>query len=372
MRISGRGRSPLMRGSFSTLSVRISPTIWRAVASTLRRIVAGDEDRDVAPVAGTRLALEIDARVRDCAQLRQNAILPLLLGDRALAPRHQGDVQIREAHLAGLVRADALDDVRHLRLLLQDVVGGGGLRRGFLELHAGRQLDDELGAREIGVRNERFRDQRRARPIERTKKTMPPPIVSQRCWMHRRSVFRYHFMIGPSGCGGDAVGSQRIRRDDRRDEPRDEQREEHRRGHRQAELDEVLPGDAAHEADGQEDGDDRHGAGDHRETDLVGRIERRLEAALAHAHVAHDVLDLDDRIVDQDAGDQRQREQAHLVQRESHPLHERRRSESPTAEWRAPRWRSRASHAGRTRRPRTARIAPSMSATIAEWYICLV
>ena len=91
---------------------------------------------------------------------------------------------------------------------------------------------------------------------------------------------------------------------------RDQQREKHGRRDREAELHEVLPGDAAHEAHRQEHRDDGRRGGDHRQADLIGRIERRLEAALAHAHVAHDVLDLDDRIVHQHAGDQRQREQA--------------------------------------------------------------
>ncbi len=78
----------------------------------------------------------------------------------------------------------------------------------------------------------------------------------------------------------------------------------------------VMP---RHEAHRQEHGDDRGGRGDHREADLVRRIERGLEAGLAHAHVAHDVLDLDDGVVDQHARDERQREQAHLVEREAHP-----------------------------------------------------
>ena len=57
----------------------------------------------------------------------------------------------------------------------------------------------------------------------------------------------------------------------------------------------------------------------HRQADLVRRVDRRLVAALAHAHVAHDVLDLDDGIVHQHAGDQRQRQQGDLVEREAHP-----------------------------------------------------
>ena len=38
------------------------------------------------------------------------------------------------------------------------------------------------------------------------------------------------------------------------------------------------------------------------EADLVGGLERGAIGRFAHPHVAHDVLDLDDGVVDQDAG----------------------------------------------------------------------
>ena len=44
---------------------------------------------------------------------------------------------------------------------------------------------------------------------------------------------------------------------------------------------------------------------DDREADLVGRLERGAVGRLAHPHVPDDVLDLDDGVVDQDAGHQR-------------------------------------------------------------------
>ena len=65
------------------------------------------------------------------------------------------------------------------------------------------------------------------------------------------------------------------------------------------------PGDAAHERDRDEHGADRERGRDDGETDLDGGIHRRFLRLLAHAQVAHDVLDLDDRIVDQDADDER-------------------------------------------------------------------
>jgi hypothetical protein len=58
------------------------------------------------------------------------------------------------------------------------------------------------------------------------------------------------------------------------------------------------------------------------EADLVGGVDRRLIGDLAHPHVPDDILDLDDRVVDQHAGHQAQREQGHPVQGEAHHLHE--------------------------------------------------
>ena len=103
----------------------------------------------------------------------------------------------------------------------------------------------------------------------------------------------------------------------RRDEPRHQQREHHGKGDHQPELLEVLPGDAAHEAHGNEHGDDGERDGDDGETDLVGSFERCAIGAFAHAHVAHDVLDLHDGVVDEDAGDDGDGEQADEVEREA-------------------------------------------------------
>ena len=107
----------------------------------------------------------------------------------------------------------------------------------------------------------------------------------------------------------------------RRDETRDEQREHDGDRHRQAELTEVLPGDAAHEAHRREDRRDRERDCDHREPDLVGGLERSAIGGLAHAHMADDVLDLDDRVVDQNAGHERNGEEAHEVEREADRVH---------------------------------------------------
>ena len=75
-------------------------------------------------------------------------------------------------------------------------------------------------------------------------------------------------------------------------------------------------------ADRQEDCDDRHGGGQHRKADLVGSIERGLVSGFAHAHVANDVLDLDDRIVDQHPCNKAQRQKRKLVEIDIQQVHE--------------------------------------------------
>ncbi len=114
-----------------------------------------------------------------------------------------------------------------------------------------------------------------------------------------------------------SLAAHEVGGEQRRDEARHQQREEHGEGDHQAELLEVLPGDAAHEAHRHEHGDDGQRDGDDGEADLVGGFQRRAIGALAHAHVAHDVLDLDDGVVHQDAGDDGDGEQADEVEREA-------------------------------------------------------
>ena len=115
--------------------------------------------------------------------------------------------------------------------------------------------------------------------------------------------------------------AQEIGGDYGRNEACDQEREQNRDRDREAELAEILPGDAAHEAHRREDRGDRQRDGDDGEADLVGSLHRGAPGRLSHAHVAHDVLDLDDGVVDQNAGDERDREQAHEVERKAERIH---------------------------------------------------
>ena len=111
------------------------------------------------------------------------------------------------------------------------------------------------------------------------------------------------------------VRLQEIGRHHRRQRARDEQRAQHGHDDGEAERAEELARDAAHERDRNEHGDDRQRRRDDGEADLDRGVHGRLFRLLAHAQVPHDVLDLDDRVVDQDADDERQREQRQNVQR---------------------------------------------------------
>ncbi len=79
-----------------------------------------------------------------------------------------------------------------------------------------------------------------------------------------------------------------------------------------------MSGDAAHERHRRKDRDDRQRDGDDREADLVRGFERCAIRRFAHVHVAHDVLDLDDCVVDENAGRERDAEQADEIERKSH------------------------------------------------------
>ena len=116
-------------------------------------------------------------------------------------------------------------------------------------------------------------------------------------------------------------GLEHIGRHHRRENTRHQQRRDDCQGCSPAKLLEKLPRDAAHERGGQEHRHQGEGGGDHRQPDLIGGLHRRLVWCLSHAQVAHDVLDLDDRVVDQNADHQRQRQQSDHVDAETQKVH---------------------------------------------------
>ena len=116
--------------------------------------------------------------------------------------------------------------------------------------------------------------------------------------------------------------AQEIGGDHRRHHACDRQAHQYRRHDGEAEALEELTGDAGHKADRQEHRDDRHGRRQHRQPDFVSGVDRCLIGRFAHPHVPHDILDLDDRVVDQHAGDQAQGQERHAIERKAKQIEE--------------------------------------------------
>ena len=102
---------------------------------------------------------------------------------------------------------------------------------------------------------------------------------------------------------------QEVRGQHRGDHTRNREAHENRNHHGNAEVLEELARNARHQADRQEHRDDTERRRHNGQTDFIGGIDRRLIGRFAHPHMAHDILDLHDRIIDQNARDKSQREQ---------------------------------------------------------------
>ncbi len=262
------------------------------------------------------------ADVRDVLEFLADLQLELALGDLALGLRRVVDDQRGAAHLEGAGRhpsavdKDALD-LRPLAQARDDFLGdlfGEG------ELRARRQFHRQQRARGVLRRQEALRQQRDA--PDRGGENAEADQHGDEIMVHRPGD---ESDVGVHGAARRRIVVvmmlEKIRRQHRRDEAGGEQREEHLHRHRDAELLEELPGDARHEAGRREDRDDGQRDRDHGEADFVGGLQRRAIGRLAHPHMAHDVLDLDDGVVDQNAGRQRNREEADEVERKSQDVH---------------------------------------------------
>ncbi len=118
----------------------------------------------------------------------------------------------------------------------------------------------------------------------------------------------------------DAAVLDRVRRleeaaaQHRRQRQRHEAGDQDRGRDRHRELVHQPADDPAHEQDRDEDRRQRQRHRDDREGDLLGAVERRLHPRLAHLHVPDDVLQHDDRVVDDEADRERQRHQREVVE----------------------------------------------------------
>ena len=112
-------------------------------------------------------------------------------------------------------------------------------------------------------------------------------------------------------------------REHRVERERHEERDGDGEGDGNAELEEDLADHPTHEGDRDEHRDDREGGREDGEPDLVGAFFRGAMVILPHRDMADDVLAHDDRIVDQQADREGEREQRHGVEREpEHPHRE--------------------------------------------------
>ena len=108
------------------------------------------------------------------------------------------------------------------------------------------------------------------------------------------------------------------RRQHRRQREADEHRHQDGERHREAEARHEAADDAAHESDRDEDRHQRQRRRQHRETDLARRLDRRLHRRPPLLlDEAIDVLQHHDRVVDDDADGERQRQHRHRVEREA-------------------------------------------------------
>ena len=238
----------------------------------------------------------------------------------ALRARLEVDRQGCLAHIVAADRAVYLDHVRRDLLVLDDqqarLLGRGA---GALQRAAWRQFQHHLGLGAVGRRDEAARqecnhgqrcDEEQRRQQHRAAAVLQAPAHGAKVTRHHAAVF--------------LLGRQRLEQvggHHRRDQARHQQRGAHRDRRGPAELLEILSHHPAHKCGRQEHGDQGAGRRHHRQADLVGRLQGRLKRRLALAQVAHDVFDLDDGVIDQDADHQRQRQQGDHVERKAEHVH---------------------------------------------------
>ena len=129
--------------------------------------------------------------------------------------------------------------------------------------------------------------------------------------VERPARLRAVLMRGPE----DAAAQHRRQR--HRDDAGDDDRDHDGDG----EFVQQPPDDAAHEQHGNEHGGERDGHGQDGEADFARAAQRRLIGRLALLDVAHDVLQHDDGVVDDEADGQRQRHQREIVEAEAERGH---------------------------------------------------
>nr|WP_237567274.1 hypothetical protein [Burkholderia pseudomallei] len=267
------------------------------------------------------------ARARDLGELRPQ-LLDHLIG-RELALRlvlqrdeHEARVRLRAAREARDVRDVRIraDDAHHLgepelhRLERRRLVGLDAAD------HEARVLLREEALRHDDVQRDVQRDRRDERHQDRERMAQRP--------RQRALVAALHPFEAALEPARDAalvarrVGfGQQARAHHRRERERHDERHGDRERQREREFAEQAPDDAAHQQDRQKHRDERQADRQHREADLARAVERGLQPRRAVLDVARDVLEHDDRVVDDEARRDDERHQRQVVQREAEQIH---------------------------------------------------
>ena len=119
-----------------------------------------------------------------------------------------------------------------------------------------------------------------------------------------------------------AVRPEERRRHHRRERQGDDARDEDRRRQGEGELAEERAGETALEADRRVDRRERDRHRDDRTDELACAFDGCLERGLAVAHVTLNILDDDDRVVDDETDREHDREEGEQVDREPEHLHQ--------------------------------------------------
>ena len=114
---------------------------------------------------------------------------------------------------------------------------------------------------------------------------------------------------------------QKARAHHRRRGERNEEGDRHRHRKSDRELPEQAADDRAHQKDGQENRDERNADRNDGESDLARAKKRSLHPRLAELHVAGNVLEHDNGVVDDEAGRNRQRHERQIVEAKSQQIH---------------------------------------------------
>ena len=313
----------------------------QALRPGVELVGVGALHRDVvAAVADAAADLErrrdVDERavVREPQELRPELLRDLLRRHRALGARQELHLDLRRFeprrrrcrrrsdHEAVDVRV-LLDDLGRAQRARAHVVERRALRRAQVDeqrvvvLIGDEPLrDDAVHVDRAGEHRDEHDDHHEA--VAQHDAEAPLVAVEQprrtRGRAAREAVLRVH-------------DAQEAAAEHRRQRDRDDAGNQNRRRDRDRELAEQPAEDAAHEQNRDEDRGERRRHRQNREADFLRALQRRLERIFARLHVAHDVLEHHDRVVDDEADREDQRHHREVVQAEVQHLHHGERAE---------------------------------------------